>query len=478
MVDLINKLKNMKEYHSFNSKVFCLLFLYLLLACEKSNQQATHFAQTLNNTVSISNNVNDSISISVKLKSDEEFGFNILDKYFKSHFVYFPNKKKRDTTITKKIPRTFNNQIFTYGGFYKGDPKLYKNYYVVDKQINRLDFEKNKGDVNLIYPDSEQIIATTLFLDYEQLNTEIHQSKGNNKKLNEENLIKIYDSYKEKYMSENKLLLNELNQTYFIYTLQKIYPFDERIDTYIKNIKKPQVINKYINKLFVDYIKNRIHQPDFNQFLYSNKFSDEFKRLLSIGMFNFLRLKENKTSVKYKSAKEWLRTTNLYKNDSVYIKKEITPLNNTLFKERLNKLKLVDSLEKEISFSKLLKQHPSSYYLIDFWATWCAPCIQGIHTMKTLDMPKNVKVISLSLDKIKDKEKWKAKTKELEQPITYWLDDTNEDVISFLKFIEILSIPRYLVIDKNMNLIDPAFYAPHQSQFLSKLQSVKNHKYW
>jgi len=181
---------------------------------------------------------------------------------------------------------------------------------------------------------------------------------------------------------------------------------------------------------------------------------------------------------KYLKAKSWLRSTDFYSEHSYEIEKELTPLDNKQFKKLLAQLNISDTTDRVLSFPQLIQENPSPYYLIDFWATWCAPCIGGVKIMNEMDMPKNINVISISMDKERDKEKWKTKTVGLKQSITYWLDDTNENAISFLKFIELQSIPRYIIIDKNMNLIDQAFYRPEQSQFLPKLKNIRNHKYW
>jgi hypothetical protein len=36
------------------------------------------------------------------------------------------------------------------------------------------------------------------------------------------------------------------------------------------------------------------------------------------------------------------------------------------------------------------------------------------------------------------------------------------------------SIPRYVLIDKKLNLIDEAFYHPHEKKFLNYLNNLKN----
>lgn len=245
---------------------------------------------------------------------------------------------------------------------------------------------------------------------------------------------------------------------------------------FLKKLNNPIGCSSLSSLLF-NYTKNRMEVFDYSK-LNTKYFNSKYIKLLALGHFSFLKYEDSKGDVKYKEAIRWLKTTDFYKKDSVLIKKNITPLNNIEFKKNLKNLNLIDTTFKEVSFLKILKKHSSNYYLIDFWATWCAPCIKGVKIMKEMNIPENVKVISISLDKEKDKEKWKVETKKLEQSITYWLDEKNDKIRSFLKFIELKSIPRYILIDKEMNLIDEAFYHPQGSQFLTKLRDVKNSKFW
>ena len=94
--------------------------------------------------------------------------------------------------------------------------------------------------------------------------------------------------------------------------------------------------------------------------------------------------------------------------------------------------------------------------------------------MDKMNLPENVKVISLSLDKTKNYSKWKKITKKLKQEITYHMDDTKKENQTFLKFIELKSIPRYVLIDRNLNLIDQAFYHPQTPEFLLNLENIEN----
>ena len=62
--------------------------------------------------------------------------------------------------------------------------------------------------------------------------------------------------------------------------------------------------------------------------------------------------------------------------------------------------------EKFDAFEKVVLKEDDNTYVINFWATWCAPCIKELPYFEQLhkDNPK-VKVILVSLDSRKDLEK-------------------------------------------------------------------------
>jgi AhpC/TSA family. len=58
-------------------------------------------------------------------------------------------------------------------------------------------------------------------------------------------------------------------------------------------------------------------------------------------------------------------------------------------------------------FQPLLQQEDDTIYVVNFWATWCAPCIKEIPYFEQLGdtyHDKNVKILMVSLDMPKDLE--------------------------------------------------------------------------
>lgn len=60
---------------------------------------------------------------------------------------------------------------------------------------------------------------------------------------------------------------------------------------------------------------------------------------------------------------------------------------------------------------KTLKDYQGKYVLLEFWATWCGPCINLIPDLKRIYQSGKLEIISISIDE--DLEKWKNKTPQL-----------------------------------------------------------------
>ena len=62
--------------------------------------------------------------------------------------------------------------------------------------------------------------------------------------------------------------------------------------------------------------------------------------------------------------------------------------------------------EKFDDFEKAILKEDDNVYVINFWATWCAPCVKELPYFVKLNAEnKNVKVILVSIDSRKDLEK-------------------------------------------------------------------------
>jgi len=103
-----------------------------------------------------------------------------------------------------------------------------------------------------------------------------------------------------------------------------------------------------------------------------------------------------------------------------------------------------------------LEDLKGKYVYVDVWATWCAPCRAEIPFLKKIEEKyhgKNIEFVSISIDKLKDKDKWRAMVtdKELGGVQLFADNDWNSQ---FVKDYGINGIPRFILIGPDGNVVN------------------------
>lgn len=130
-----------------------------------------------------------------------------------------------------------------------------------------------------------------------------------------------------------------------------------------------------------------------------------------------------------------------------------------------------------------LKDLKGKYVYIDVWATWCAPCIAEIPSIKKLEAAykdKNIQFVSISIDDAQRsgggdlevaKNKWKTMVKEKELVGLQLFSDNNWQS-DFVRNYNIQGIPRFILIDPDGNVVDANAPRPSSDKLVELFDSL------
>lgn len=114
------------------------------------------------------------------------------------------------------------------------------------------------------------------------------------------------------------------------------------------------------------------------------------------------------------------------------------------------------------------------YVYIDLWATWCAPCRAEIPHLQKIEEKyhgKNIEFVSVSIDKLKDNEKWKKFVVDKKLGgIQLFADKDWES--EFVTSYGVTGIPRFILIDPNGNVLKADAARPSQPELQAQLDSL------
>lgn len=121
-----------------------------------------------------------------------------------------------------------------------------------------------------------------------------------------------------------------------------------------------------------------------------------------------------------------------------------------------------------------LEDFKGKYVYVDVWATWCGPCRAEIpHLKKTEEAyhGKNIEFVSISVDVMKDKEKWKKFVTEKELGGVQILADKDWKS-DFVTGYKINGIPRFILIGPDGKIVNADAPRPSSPELTKLLDSV------
>ena len=143
------------------------------------------------------------------------------------------------------------------------------------------------------------------------------------------------------------------------------------------------------------------------------------------------------------------------------INRSLDAFNFKLSDNALHMTKLISLTGDTLTLNEIFTRSTKRIRVIDFWASWCPPCIDEIKRVKDfkdkLSIEKDVEWIYLSIDK--DQDKWVRTS----QDLTKFLNVRNQYLIlggvnsSLTGSLKVRGIPRYVIFNtKNEIVLDNA----------------------
>lgn len=103
---------------------------------------------------------------------------------------------------------------------------------------------------------------------------------------------------------------------------------------------------------------------------------------------------------------------------------------------------------------ELIKENNGKLILLDFWASWCAPCRAEMpYSKKLLSQYKESEVVGIYISVDENEADWKKANEELkmDEKLNFRFAGSNAD---FMNQYKIMGVPRYMIVNKNGKIIN------------------------
>jgi thiol-disulfide isomerase/thioredoxin len=314
---------------------------------------------------------------------------------------------------------------------------------VEDHYLSRLQYMERYSKKHSISPAVQNLVKAEIYSAY-LINLAVPLMGGRNKTLTD---------YPPVYAALIKNAKFDDEGLYFRTNLYSLIAL-EYYNWDVKNSNKPgsSGLQNFVEKY--DWLKNnykgKIREHQITAFLNSYSSVTPFKRSIDSLIVDFSAFAANKNYIKYLYQ---LHTPDTTKKEIIYT------LSQAMASEVTN------TKDEKKSVADLIHKKP---VVMICWASWCKPCIEELpyETVLEKEFGSKIDFVYLSFDSFKPN--WIAKSAELNLTNNSYLV-SNYFKSDLAKYYKIKSIPRYLIYDKEGNIIKDSSLRPSDNKFRSVL---------
>jgi len=355
---------------------------------------------------------------------------------------------------------------------------------IKNRKVNDIELNYNKFRLNKLYKNkysNHQLIFYNIFQNKNINDFEFNSIKYYQKSLNDYNIEKaILDSLK------NLQVISNVNYQYRLSALNILmesHKNNKIIEKWLENgltLNKNEVLQNYfefdltktdslmIFSFFRDHLNNiSKYNLSFNTSNYGSagsKFIDSrirFDSIIQDKRFNqtaknfllFETYKGINQDYSVKDKEKYFKKLQLETTDNIQLKQ--FAIDFKLDFKLSDKLLLTSLKNESLTYNQVIENNKGKWLYIDFWASWCAPCMKTMpesRKLKEFFKNTNIEFIYLSLND--NKENWKKAIIKDSIKIKQHYFIENGNTSKMIEELNINTIPHYLIYNPKGELIN------------------------